>query len=402
MNVFVLCTGRCGSTTFAKACGHIANYTVAHESRLSTLGAGRLAYPDRHIEIDNRLAWFLGRLDRRYGDGAFYVHLTRDREATARSYAGRTGLGFILHAYARGIYVGLPDELEWVEAAGDFCDTVNANVELFLKDKTRTLAFPLDRAKERFCEFWERIGAEGDLEAALAEWDIRCNASGSDDGSGVMYGLPAEYLDQMARRIPGEPDGWLAVGRFEDTARHLKHLRREFQGQPELNFTLAAAIVHIRRREEPGRNLALFWQLLAHPVTGRFLAEHLSLRWLVSVADTLADHAAPADAAAALILVTLANLVKLAETERRLVRDPTYDEAALETLCEQFAVPLFGGLTLYNPRRGDMPRNLFARIGRQMARQPFLDTAYRRLMKELKENPNVLSRLAGYREGFWE
>jgi hypothetical protein len=87
-NVFVLCTGRCGSLAFARACAHMTNYSCGHESRCSLLGAERLSYPSRHIEVDNRLAWLLGRLDETYGKDAFYVHLRRDRDATARSSGG--------------------------------------------------------------------------------------------------------------------------------------------------------------------------------------------------------------------------------------------------------------------------------------------------------------------------
>ena len=74
-NVFVLCTGRCGSTTFVQACQHIENYTASHESKISLLGDQRLEYSQNHIEVDNRLSWFLGSLDKKYGDNAFYVHL---------------------------------------------------------------------------------------------------------------------------------------------------------------------------------------------------------------------------------------------------------------------------------------------------------------------------------------
>lgn len=178
MNVFVLCTGRCGSTTFAHACGHITNYSAAHESNMQEFGARRLTYPEHHIEVDNRLSWFLGRLDQTYGDGAFYVHLRRARAATARSYAQRNGLGYIMFAYARGVYVGLPDELDWFAVGLDYYDTVHANIELFLRDKTHRMDFALEHAKRDFQVFWERIGAHGDLAAALAEWDVTYNAGG--------------------------------------------------------------------------------------------------------------------------------------------------------------------------------------------------------------------------------
>ena len=44
MNVFVLNTGRCGSTTFIEACRHITNYSAAHESKTGRLGPARLRF----------------------------------------------------------------------------------------------------------------------------------------------------------------------------------------------------------------------------------------------------------------------------------------------------------------------------------------------------------------------
>ena len=82
-NVFVLCTGRCGSTTFDRACRHMTNWTAGHETRSHLTGPDRFAYPPRHIEADNRLSWMLGRLEQAYGADAAYVHLTRDAEAVA-------------------------------------------------------------------------------------------------------------------------------------------------------------------------------------------------------------------------------------------------------------------------------------------------------------------------------
>ncbi|MEJ1383421.1 MAG: hypothetical protein RPV21_03475, partial [Candidatus Sedimenticola sp. (ex Thyasira tokunagai)] len=67
MNIFILNTGRCGSTTFIEACRHITNYSAAHESRIQLIGDRRLAYPQNHIEADNRLSWLLGRLEHTYG-----------------------------------------------------------------------------------------------------------------------------------------------------------------------------------------------------------------------------------------------------------------------------------------------------------------------------------------------
>lgn len=176
MNVFVLNSGRCGSTTFIQACRHIANYSAAHESRLHLIGPERLAYPERHIEADNRLSWQLGRLDRAYGGGAFYVHLTRARDATAASFARRAGFG-IMRAWREGVLLGGAAGQSDLDLALDYLDAVEANIEHFLRDKPLRMTFRLERAAEDFAEFWRRIGAEGDLAAALAEFAHRHNAS---------------------------------------------------------------------------------------------------------------------------------------------------------------------------------------------------------------------------------
>lgn len=181
MNVFVLGTGRCGSTTFERACRHITNYTTGHESRAGMVGPERLKYPPDHIESDNRLSWFLGRLGRAYPRDVFYVHLLRDRMSVARSYARRLEPGMIIPAYARGVYLGFEGDLERdaLEVALDYVDTVTANIEAFLTDKPDRMTFRLERAGEDFPAFWSRIGAEGDLEAALAEFAVAHNASAS-------------------------------------------------------------------------------------------------------------------------------------------------------------------------------------------------------------------------------
>lgn len=177
MNVFVLNTGRCGSMTFIAACRHIRNFTSGHETRVQLLGAERFAYPPNHIEADNRLSWLLGRLETAYGDDAYYVHLGRDREEVAASFARRSDFG-IMKAYREGILLHEESEHYDAEAlAYDYIDTVESNIALFLKNKSHTMTFRLEQAKADFEKFWTWIGAEGDLVAALAEWDVRHNAS---------------------------------------------------------------------------------------------------------------------------------------------------------------------------------------------------------------------------------
>lgn len=176
MNIFILNTGRCGSTTFIKACQHITNYTAAHESLLTETGINRLNYADNHIEADNRLSWFLGRLDQVYGDKAYYVHLSRNIEDTADSFSRRIDFG-ILKAYEKGVLMHSTHQLSAHEIAADYIDTVESNIRLFLKDKSRKMDVSLETIKTDFKAFWKNINALGDLDKALKELDINYNAS---------------------------------------------------------------------------------------------------------------------------------------------------------------------------------------------------------------------------------
>ena len=196
MNVFVLTTGRSGSLTFAKACGHITNYTSGHETRVGRLGTERLAYPDQHIEVDNRLAWFTGRLDATHGDAAFYVHLTRDDDATASSHVKRWSKR-AMRSYRQGILWDVDPEAERIDVARDLNLTMNSNIELFLRDKTRTMHIDIADATSLFPEFWERIGAEGDLDAALSELAVKHHEGKARPAAPRTVGRPSRPRRQV-------------------------------------------------------------------------------------------------------------------------------------------------------------------------------------------------------------
>lgn len=177
MNIFILCTGRCGSKTFINACSHINNYTSSHESRTNMLGQERFSYPKNHIEADNRLSWLLGRLDRVYGDTAFYVHLIRNKYDTAYSFVKRYDRGIIKAYRGMGIIMGLDENIDPLLVSLDYYDTVNSNIHTFLKTKPNKMIFHLENAKHDFLEFCNFIRAEVELEPAKAEFDLNYNSS---------------------------------------------------------------------------------------------------------------------------------------------------------------------------------------------------------------------------------
>lgn len=182
MNIFILGTGRCGTTSFIEACKHITNFTAAHESRSRLLGEDRLNYPTKHIEADNRLSWFLGGLHEKYQSDVIYVHMTRDRDKVAKSFNLRWGRSSaIIDAFTDGILMTHPKKMtneQRLQACYDYVDTVTTNIRFFLKSAPGpVLDIKLETVKDDFKQFWETIGAQGDLDAALAEFDVPHNAS---------------------------------------------------------------------------------------------------------------------------------------------------------------------------------------------------------------------------------
>jgi hypothetical protein len=140
------------------------------------VGEQRMAYPKNHIEADNRLAWFLGRLDRQFGDAALYVHLQRDLEETAKSFANRYSRG-VMHGYRTSILWNMPRCTEPMHVCKDYVETVTSNIEHFLRDKPYQMKIQLEDAKAGLENFWEAIGATGDLMAARRDLVVRHNAT---------------------------------------------------------------------------------------------------------------------------------------------------------------------------------------------------------------------------------
>lgn len=181
MNVFVLTTGRTGSTTLSKACSHISNFTSGHETLCKEIADKRLDYPLNHIEIDNRLSFYLGSLDKKYGDNAFYVHLNRLENKVSTSFNKRWfGDCSIIRAFAESIKFLSIDSLSNEEKniiCKEYVKITNDNIDFFLKDKSNVLRIDIDKMDSDFIKFWNFIKAKGKYEDALNEFNVIYNAT---------------------------------------------------------------------------------------------------------------------------------------------------------------------------------------------------------------------------------
>jgi len=165
--------------TFAAACQHLTSHTSAHESCTHLIGPARFDFPANHIEIDNRLAWLLGRLDAHWGDRAAYVHLTRDPEEVAQSFTQRAHQG-IIKGYRESVLaraLNLSRDTPLIDFCRDYVDTVTTNIQFFLRDKPHKLAMSLETLPADFDRFLEWSEAKGDTNAARAELAIAHNAT---------------------------------------------------------------------------------------------------------------------------------------------------------------------------------------------------------------------------------
>jgi hypothetical protein len=141
------------------------------------LGEERIKYPQNHIEVDNRLAWFLSRLNKTFGDDAYYVHLTRDSQAIATSYCERWHLNeSIVKAYGHGLLMNnkIPKQ-DRMKYCLDYVDTVNFNIAQFLEDKTKVLTIDVSELTVRFSDFFHFIEADGNVENCIKELGIISN-----------------------------------------------------------------------------------------------------------------------------------------------------------------------------------------------------------------------------------
>jgi hypothetical protein len=68
------------------------------------------------------------------------------------------------------------EEPDPIDVCRHYYDTVNANIELFLKYKFKYMEFQLETAEEDFRAFWNRIEATGEVSTAVCEWQRQYNA----------------------------------------------------------------------------------------------------------------------------------------------------------------------------------------------------------------------------------
>lgn len=170
MRVFVFGTGRCGTVSFCDACRNMTNFTTEHES-FCALGW----YPDNHIEVNPQLR-ITGEIVQRNHTDALWIWLRRDFGATAASYE-RLDQGTWLHRWWEfGNTVRPGNRLQCANIAVKDMDAQCAKLYDSIPKEQREMMW-IEKVKEPFSVFWQKIGATGDLELALKVFDAPRNTS---------------------------------------------------------------------------------------------------------------------------------------------------------------------------------------------------------------------------------
>lgn len=171
MRIFVTGVGRVGSVSFREACRYATNYLTGHETK-----NGLLEYPDDFIEVNPHLRHAIAHVAAKYPE-ARWVHLRRDPEATIASLA-RLDRGAVMRAYETLHASILPStqlgdiafRYYWAET-----DVIEAQLDRVHPDLR--MEIHLETVRDQWRGFWEWIGAEGDLTASLASWDVVRNSA---------------------------------------------------------------------------------------------------------------------------------------------------------------------------------------------------------------------------------
>ncbi len=187
----------------------------------------------------------------------------------------------------------------------------------------------------------------------------------------------------------GQP--MLTYGSKKDLQAHIADLRREFSGQPEINYYHAQLIVLIRRGVDLRKHFSDFEQLWAHERD--YLLKSLSTRWLISSSDTFIDHSCDELAKALLMnAVILINTIKLHESERFLNKTENAPiDPARKHLLQTERLALFDGVSGFAVGTDDTLRNMRWRLGELCAIHP-LGAIVIEIFERLQREGNVYAR----------
>lgn len=191
--------------------------------------------------------------------------------------------------------------------------------------------------------------------------------------------------------IQGQTVGY-THGSSKDLATHFADLKQEFTNQSELLYYHAKLIVLIRREYKTSEYFSQFdylWQ-----TEYEFLLNTLNTRWLVSAADTFADHATDSlTKALGLTTSLLINTIKLTETERYLQNSDQYSDNSIKlNELKNRRIDLFDGTSAFSVGTDDTLRNMRWRLD-QVDNTNIAGKILKEVFNRIQNNETVYKRM---------
>lgn len=171
--------------------------------------------------------------------------------------------------------------------------------------------------------------------------------------------------------------------RYEDLKTHLHSMDRLVEKNTTCDFIMykyyfVALTVALRRNINIQHTRKLFLDLWKE--YNNDLIKELSLRWLISAADSLVDYGeSDTQKSIAMLAVGLANTIKLVETERRLTNSTT---APLDTKNIKDH-RLFDQVNIFSVEKGDLMFNMWKRFDAVIKLDNLSGSIFQEILKRL-------------------
>ena len=207
----------------------------------------------------------------------------------------------------------------------------------------------------------------------------------------VAQAITGVNLAALKTHIIDAGDAVITHGSKKELQAHIADLYREFSGQPEINYYHAQLIVLMRRGVDTDKHFADFETLWA--AERDFLLQSLSIRWLISAADTFIDHSQDNLLKALLMnAVVLINTIKLQESERYLHKAEHLPiDAQRQHALQNERLPLFDGVAGFAVGTDDTLRNMRWRLDKLCATHP-LGALVIEVFERVQHQGNVYAR----------
>lgn len=193
-------------------------------------------------------------------------------------------------------------------------------------------------------------------------------------------------MDPMLKTVQGDISRKAKnLNRLPDTKANIENLRKEFIGMPRVCYTLAGVIVHLRRDPENIEHIQQFHKILEQYQDT--LLEHLDVRWLLSICDTLVDIGDPHRSAVAMNIVQCVNGTNLHLT---LLANAVNGNLDGNKLAQELKIPTWGGMITADIPTGDMIYNMMTRLNAVIKHDPLLDSIWREIKSRGRGEPNVV------------